>query len=159
MAIHLAFFKLLDRKPVDQTHISQALSTALANILAIVVEIALIGGISVSSDQSLWRLFRRKSLKAGIIDKLATLATSPWNLVRWNLIAAAPLQWLLGLCCILVPIAVVFPPGALTVEFRNNVLHKEMKVPTIDLSNFGNGSLVDFSNHAVFTLNGDLTYM
>lgn len=144
---------------MDQTHISQALSTALANILAIVVEIALVSGISVSSDQSLWRLFRQKPLHAGTIDKLVTLTTSPWNLVRWRLIADAPLQWLLGLCCILVPIAVVFPPGALTVEYRDNVLHNETQVPTMDLSNFGNGSLIDFSNHAIFLPNGDLSYM
>ncbi|KXH50216.1 hypothetical protein CSIM01_07440 [Colletotrichum simmondsii] len=82
MATHMAFFILLNGQPVATSGFSQNLQAALANFLAIAVEICLLSGIAVAYDQTLWRLLRRKALRAYAIDKLVTLVLSPWNLFR-----------------------------------------------------------------------------
>ena len=151
MAIHLGFFLLLDGVPVQQAAVSQAVQIALANILALGVEMALLAGISVAYDQCLWRKFRLKPLKAVVIDKLLTLMTSPWNLFRLPLLRHAPLEWLLAWCCVLIPIAAVFPPGTLNVEFREGVLQTNARIPTLDLSDFGDGSQSEFWRRTLFT--------
>lgn len=62
MGVHLGFFLTLDGRPVERSGIfrSQSLQSALANFLAIAVEICLLSGIGVAYDQYLWRLFRKR---------------------------------------------------------------------------------------------------
>ena len=156
MSIHLVFFRVLDGRPTDTTIVSQGLQTAIANILAIVVEMSLLSGIAVAYNQSIWRLFRRKHLKAATIDKLMTLSAEPWNLVRNGLYKKAPLEWLLACSSVLVPIAAIFPPGALNVVFRNDAVSVTQSVPSLNISDWGDGTRKDFARLAVFTTNGDL---
>ncbi|RYN95413.1 hypothetical protein AA0119_g8739 [Alternaria tenuissima] len=155
MGIHLSFYLALDKVPVSQAVITEPLQAAFGNILAILVEISLLSGISVAYDQALWRLFRRKPLKAFIIDKLATLVFSPWNLFRKDIIVSAPLEWFLSLLCFLIAIAAVFPPGALTVKSEPFVLPEMQHIPTMNISYWGDGSLDDFANHALFMITAD----
>ena len=155
MGIHLGFYLSLNRVPLSQAFIGEPLQAALGNILAIFIEISLLSGVAVAYDQTLWRLFRHKAIKSAIIDKLATLAASPWNLFRINLFITAPTQWILGASCFLIAIAAVFPPGALTVEFRDHILPVLDRVPTLNISDWGNGSLTSFSSHALFLVTGD----
>ncbi|KAF6831402.1 hypothetical protein CMUS01_07361 [Colletotrichum musicola] len=161
MGAHLGFFLALHDRPVERSGIfrSQSLQSALANFLAIAVEICLLSGIGVAYDQYLWGLFRKKALRAITIDKLVRLVSSPWNLVLADVISGAPGPWLIALVCLLVPIAVVFPPGALTVEFREGVLSIDLdNVPTMNLSDWGNGTIPDFSMHAFFETGPELEF-
>lgn len=159
MSVHLGFFLALDGQTVKLSRISQSLQSALANFLAIAVEICLLSGISVAYDQYLWRLFRRKSLRAVTIDKLIRLVSSPWNLVLADIVSGAPGPWLIALICLIIPVAVVFPPGALTVEFLEGVLPVGLNnVPTINLSDWGNGTVPDFSQHAFFQTGPELEF-
>lgn len=155
MGIRLGFYLCLNQVPVSQAGITEPLQAAFGNILAILVEVSLLSGISVAYDQALWRLFRRKPLKAFIIDKLATLVSSPWNLFRKDIIVSAPLEWSLSLLCFLIAIAAVFPPGALTVKSKPDILPETQWVPTLEISNWGNGSLDDFADHALFMITAD----
>src|SRR6202012_3507822 len=109
MGIHLGFFHYLHDTPVNET-ISQGLQSAFANLLAFVIGTALSSVIAVAYDQTIWRLFSSKFLMAKIIDKLVTLTSNPWNILRLELLREAPWQWTLVWCCILVPIACNFPP-------------------------------------------------
>ncbi|KAK6213516.1 hypothetical protein QIS74_09518 [Colletotrichum tabaci] len=157
MIIHLVFFFSLHGKPVESSFVGQSLQSAIANFLAIAVEICLLSGLGVAYDQLLWRLFRKKALPAVTIDKLIRLATSPWNLPRPGIFLAAPEPWLVASLCLLVPLAIVFPPGALTVEYREAVqpvtLHD---VPTMNISDWGNGTAHDLYHHALFEIPGEL---
>jgi hypothetical protein len=155
MGVHLGFYLSLHQKPLSRAVVSQPLQSALGNILAIFVEISLLSGITIAYNQSLWRLFRRKVLKAVVIDKLAMLVTSPWNLFRKDLITIAPKEWALGVSCFLIVIAAVFPPGALEVEFKDYVLPLLKPVPTLNISDWGDGSLPSFANRAFFMINTD----
>lgn len=161
MGLHLLMFKILDGKPVED-YISQALSTAFANILAIFVEVSLLGGIGVAYSQILWRLFRQKYLQVKTIDMLVTLVATPWNVFNPHLVLQVRelwLTWLVGLLCALIPIAAVFPPGALTVQFDNAAPLLMSNVATMNLSDYGNGTHRDFVEHALFEMNGDLSFM
>ncbi|KAF6817468.1 hypothetical protein CSOJ01_02390 [Colletotrichum sojae] len=161
MGVHLGFFLALDGRPVQRSGFfrSQGLQSALANFLAIAVEICLLSGIGVAYDQYLWRVFRQKALRAITIDKLIRLVSSPWNLVVVDTASSAPGPWLIAFVCLLIPIAVVFPPGALTVEFLEGVLPVELNnVPTINLSDWGNGTLPDFTRHALFETGAEMEF-
>ncbi|CAN9264935.1 unnamed protein product [Alternaria alternata] len=155
MGIHLGFYLALNKVPVSQAVITEPLQAAFGNILAILVEISLLSGISVAYDQALWSLFRRKLLKAFIIDRLATLVFSPWNLFRKDMIVSAPLEWFLSLLCFLIAIAAVFPPGALTVKSEPFSLPEMQQIPTMNISYWGDGSLYDFASHALFMITAD----
>lgn len=157
MSVHLAFFLLLHDRPVATSGFTQSLQAALANFLAIAVEICLLSGIGVAYDQVLWRLFRHKHLKAIAIDKLITLVTSPWNLLRPGLLFSASGPWIIAFMCFLLPVAVVFPPGAITVEFQESVLPVTLlNVPTMNISNWGNGTARDFFRHSFLEMDVDL---
>jgi hypothetical protein len=156
MGIHLGFFCYLHDKPVNKT-ISQSLQSAIANLLAFVIGTALMSVIAVAYDQTIWRLFSSKFLKAKIIDQLVTLTSNPWNILHLELLREAPWQWTLVWCCIFVPIACNFPPGALTVI--NGQYQVDQRVPTLNVSITGNGTFTDLSRHALFDTTVGLNYL
>lgn len=158
MGLHLFFFIYLNEKPVNAS-INQELQAAIANILAIFVETFLLGGVGIAYDQIIWRVFRKKTLKADLIDRLVTFAASPWDLIRPTVLVRVPGIWFIGLLCALVPIAAVFPPGALTVEFDDVVARTLDKVPTMNVSDYGDGSIQSFIQHSLYEMNADLDSM
>ncbi|KAF4445367.1 hypothetical protein F53441_10916 [Fusarium austroafricanum] len=163
VGLHFWFFTALDEEPVQKT-INQGLSTALANILAIFVEVSLLGGLGVAYDQILRNFLRQKSLKHGLDDKLERLSldSSPWNLFRRSVflqIFRIKRLWLVGFLCAGIPFAAVFPPGALTVNFKNTVPVTLHDVPTMNISDYGNGTHQQFVEKSFFEMNGDLSYM
>ncbi|KAF5646972.1 uncharacterized protein FTJAE_1803 [Fusarium tjaetaba] len=160
IGIHAAFFAVLNNRPVNTT-IGQGLSTALANILAIFVEVSLLGGLGLAYNQILARFLGQKSFYSQD-TKLHTLASSPWNLFRPRVLAHIlhiKRLWLVGFLCAGIPFAAVFPPGALTVKFENSVPLTMNAVPTINISDYGNGTYQDFVEKSFFEMNADLSYM
>jgi hypothetical protein len=67
--------------------------------------------------------------------------------------------WLVGFLCAGIPFAAVFPPGALIVKFENSVNTTMSGVATMNISDYGNGTLQDFVKKSLFEMNGDLSYM
>ncbi|CAG7562060.1 unnamed protein product [Fusarium equiseti] len=145
MAIHFFIFNWQNGKPVDET-IPQNLSTALANILAIMAEIAILGALGVAYEQIL-HTFSQKRPVIGLEDILRTLNSSPWNLMRPKVIVwiiKVRELWLVSLLCAGIPFAIVFPPGALTIGFENAVSRTLYHVPTMNISDYGNGTFQAF---------------
>jgi hypothetical protein len=160
MGMHAAFFAVLDNNPINTT-IGQGLSTALANILAIFVEISLLGGLGVAYNQILGSFVGQRSCNCPN-SKLDALASSPWNLFRPSVLSHIlhiKRLWLVGLLCAGIPFAAVFPPGALTVKFENSVPTTVNSVPTMNISDYGNGTYQDFVDKSLFEMNADLSYM
>lgn len=155
MGIHLGFFRYLHDKPVNET-ISQGLQSAIANLLAFVIGTALSSVIAVAYNQTIWHLFSSKFLKAKIIDKLVTLTSNPWNILRLELLREAPWQWTLVWCCIFVPIACNFPPGALTIV--DGQYKVDRRVPTLNVSITGNGTFTDLRRYTLFNTAVGLNY-
>lgn len=158
MAGHREFFVRLDGKAVEKT-INQALQTTIANIFAIFVEMSLLGGIGIAYNQILWTRFRQTAMRAAVIDNLITLVASPWNVLRVTNLPRAPLAWMVAVLAALTPFAAMFPPGALEVEFTNAVPLTMQNVPTMNISDYGNGTYQQFVEHSLFEMNGDLSFM
>lgn len=78
-----------------------------------------------------------------------TLTSNPWYAVRLKLVKKAPWQWLLAWCCILLPIACNFPPGAMTIV---EAAEREVRTlaETVDVSMIGKGSFTDWHRHSLF---------
>ncbi|KAF6835527.1 hypothetical protein CPLU01_04203 [Colletotrichum plurivorum] len=117
----------------------------------------LLSGITLAYEQYLWCTLQKRTLHTTAIDKLLRLVSTPWNLVLPHLLMGAPGPWIVGLICFSVPLAVVFPPGAMTVEFREGVMPVLLHdVPTVNLSHWGNGELADMHRLAFWVPSKDL---
>ncbi|KAF6792684.1 hypothetical protein CSOJ01_14090, partial [Colletotrichum sojae] len=93
-----------------------------------------------------------RTLGAITIDKLLKLVSTPWNLVLPRLLMGAPGPWIVGFVCFSVPLAVVFPPGAMTLEFREGVMPVLLPgVPTVNINDWGNGELADIHRFALWS--------
>ena len=145
MALHFTIFTWQNGKPVQET-IPQNLSTALANFLAIVAEISLLGGLGVAYARILRTVWQKRPV-LGLEEVLRTLNSSPWNLVRPRVIVwivKIRELWLVSLLCAGIPFAIVFPPGALTVGSENALSRTLYDVPTMNISDYGNGTFQSF---------------
>lgn len=158
MAGHLVFFIRLDGQPVETSGVRQSISSALANFLALLAEMFLSAGIAVAYDNLAKRSLDRKALPARTADTLLGLPDSPWNLFRLSMLRhAGPVKWLIGLMCFLIPVAAMFPPGALTVEFRNSVRPTVLRdVPTMNISDIGDLTHRSYMDHMLYTSAADL---
>ncbi|KAI8648047.1 hypothetical protein NCS56_01536200 [Fusarium sp. Ph1] len=157
---HLAFFLWLDEKPVKQT-LSQGRQSAAANIFAVFVDISLIGGLGVAYNQILWRLLRQKAFPARVIDKLVHLPGSPWEFISCSMLRQLvhiKRVLIIALLCVGIPFALVFPPGAVSAEFQNQLKETLHNVKTMNISDYGNGTVQQFVEHSLFEVNGDLNY-
>lgn len=146
-------FVQLDGQPVATSGISQSIAGALANFLALIAEIFLVTGICIAFNQIVWRSLRgHDTLSVGTIDTLLGLPGAPWDLVRPSMLRhAGPVKWLIGLSCILIPIAAMFPAGALTVEFENSVRPTVLRdVATMNISDIGDLSYRSFISRLLF---------
>ncbi|CRK16204.1 hypothetical protein BN1723_010888 [Verticillium longisporum] len=160
MGAHLSLFQYLDGTPVRSTRLTQSIENAMASFMALVAELLLVSGVSIAYTQLLWRFFRQKTLSAFVIDKLVSLPDSPWDLARPRVIISAIGPWLAALVCVLMPLAGMFPPGCLTVEFRNSIVPVTLSaVPTLNISYWGPGNYRGFVDHALFDLNADLDFI
>ncbi|KAJ4012392.1 hypothetical protein NW752_008067 [Fusarium irregulare] len=160
MAIHLTIFTWQNGKPVHEI-IPQNLSTALANILAILAEISLLGGLGIAYEQILRTVWKRRPV-FGLEETLRSLNSNPWNLVRPKVIVSIIKireLWLVSLLCAGIPFAIVFPPGALTVEFENAVSTTLRNVPTMNISDYGNGTPKSFVEKSLFEMDGSFSYL
>lgn len=160
MAAHLALILHLNNRAVANTRIPQSIATALGNFLALIAELMLMSGLAVAYEQILWRQFQQKSLAAFVRETLVGLPGAPWHLIKLQVIRNAWLPWLISLGCIMMPLAGMFPPGTLTIEFRNSVVPStHPHVPTMNISDWGFGDFNALMEHSLFDMDADLNWL
>lgn len=135
-ASHLFFYHYLDGKPVHET-ISQNRQTFTSNILAVAFELFILNAIRYAYTQQSWSLYRRKVLKASIIDTLFSLPENPLGVFSVKLIRKAPIEWLIGLICAMMPIVITFPPSAIEVSPLEVSRVVDMELPWFNISHYG----------------------
>ncbi|RSL54684.1 hypothetical protein CEP54_009758 [Fusarium duplospermum] len=159
---HFGFFQYLDGKPSEKT-IRQNFQAPLANIFAVFVDIWLLAGLGVVYNQILWRLLRKKPFQAQVIDKLVHLHASPWEMGH-STIRHRHQLWALktviiaALACASIPFWLIFPPGGVETKFLNKSETTYKDVKTMNISDYGNGTIQQFVEHSLFEMNGDLNY-
>ncbi|CAM1501657.1 Fc.00g036410.m01.CDS01 [Cosmosporella sp. VM-42] len=149
--VHLAIFLKLDGRLIDtegllsQTYLA-ALSTLLVNIFGTSLGISL----GVALTQYLWHLFRTNPMTVATVESLFGIRGSPLFLLRWTSWVAAPVIYSMASVILLLSIAKVFPPGALTIVPRDALFNVSMStVPTFQPDYVGNGSRDGALAHAI----------
>lgn len=154
---HLAFFNWLDGKPAR----NQGLQSAFSNIFAVFVDITLLGGLGHACNQILWRLLNTKKIPIQLTKTLVDLSDSPWDLWRFKVLRSIchiKRVWFVSLVCAMIPFALIFPPGGMTIEFENQLKTKLHNVKTMNISDIGIGTIRSFVEHSLFQMHADLVY-
>ncbi|KAL3257833.1 hypothetical protein ABHI18_006503 [Aspergillus niger] len=138
-SMHLGLFHWLDQREVDKT-IKQPYVTALSVVFVNVFRTFLAAALGMSFIQMLWKDLRARPMRIGDIDSFLSVLTNPLYLGNVKLLAVAPIPFVCALICWCIPIAMIFPAGALTVESKSLHILKNQSVPTFDPAFMGNGT-------------------
>ncbi|KAF9895119.1 hypothetical protein FE257_000021 [Aspergillus nanangensis] len=137
--IHLGIFYWLNEQDVDKK-INQAYVTALSFVLVNAFRLCLASAVGIAFAQLLWKDLRVRAMRIDDIDSLSSILSNPLYLGSARLLFQSPLPFLCALFCWCIPIAMIFPPGSMTVEPRTRMVKANATVPSFDPSFFGNGT-------------------
>lgn len=153
--VHYIFFDFLNTREVDSILLPQSWVSPISTALGRVFSLSL--GISLGTAYvQLWHRLRRSPTKIGIIDKLFSMQSNPSKLFSLSVIRTSPLLWRFAVFLPLIPIATIFPPGAITVVSVAKVDRFSSTVPTYDFYYRGNNdSYQNFANNALFLMGSD----
>ncbi|KAI9844278.1 MAG: hypothetical protein M1837_005688 [Sclerophora amabilis] len=84
-------------------------------------------------------------MTASTIDSLFSVLENPLLLRKFMIVRSAPILALFTILCWLIPLAALFPPGALTVASESRTSSSLGMVPTFDPSYVGDGSHKDMA--------------
>ena len=107
--------------------------------------------------QHLWRVLRTTSVKVSDLDLLYGLRENFFLFAHTSPMRTAPPLVFLALVGWLVPVAVLYPPGALIVVPTPVTEIVNTSVPTFNASYVGDGSLSEIEGNALALLQGDET--
>ncbi|PCH05811.1 Hypothetical protein PENO1_017430 [Penicillium occitanis (nom. inval.)] len=136
---HLGFFRWLDEQQVDEYGFSQPFVTGVSYFLVNGFRLFLAAALGISFVQIVWKLLRVQPIQLGDLDNLLSVLSNPLQLGRVNLFWRAPVPFLCAIVFWCLPIAMVFPPGALTVETWTVLSESGNTVSTLDLAFAGYG--------------------
>lgn len=113
--------------------------------------------MAVAFAQHLWRVLRTTSVKVSDLDLLYGIRENFFLFAHAGPIRTAPLLVILALAGWLVPVAVLYPPGALIVVPTPVTQIINTSVPTFNASYVGDGSLSGIGDNAIALIQGDET--
>jgi hypothetical protein len=109
---HHLFYQHLDGKAVKG---SQRWTNRFATAIAFAFKTSLTVSVSLAFQEALWAAVRQRFFKIGSLDKLFTVQSNPLSFFCWEGIIHGFMPLILAGIAWIVPIAVIFTPGALTV--------------------------------------------
>lgn len=120
--------------PFDQPFV-----TGLSYFFVNGFRLLLAASLGISFVQMVWKLLRSRPIQLGDLDHLLSVLSNPLQLGRVSLFWKAPIPFLCAIVFWCLPIAMVFPPGALTIETRTISTVSENTVSTLNPT-FGYGT-------------------
>ncbi|KAM5527875.1 hypothetical protein FOXYSP1_19749 [Fusarium oxysporum f. sp. phaseoli] len=151
---HYFFFRYLNEREADISSQSWVSNISIAFVR--VFSISLGSTLGIAYTQLLWRRLRGTPLKVSTIDSLFQISSNPLKLLDTSGITKAPILWLTAAFLPCVPIATIFPPGALIIYQPAITANSSMSVPWYDFDYRGNdSSYQSLAAHALFTLGSD----
>jgi hypothetical protein len=117
---HYVLFSQLNHQIADGdlAPIRQSYVTASSLVLATLFRAALLGGVGICFAQMLWRLLRDQSFRVSTIENLFQMRSNPLKLASNQVMRKGTLLFLVAVYMWMDPVAVTFPPGALTISTR-----------------------------------------
>ena len=166
--VHFFFFYNLDGTLVHGAYLRQSWNTALSFLLVTLARAAMVGSVGLCFAQYLWDILRRKTLGISEIEQMFTMRQNLISLAAPRVVWKAPVLCLMAGYVWLIGIAMIYPPGALTVKldihpktelFNMSVLQPKLSsnFDPLDFVNFGiSGSRIEIfnSSHAAFMYAG-----
>lgn len=150
--MHLGLFHWLDQREVEKT-IKQPYVTALSVVFVNGFRTFLAAALGMSFIQMLWKDLRARPMRIGDIDAFLSVLTNPLYLGNVQLLTVAPIPFICALICWCIPIAMIFPAGALTVESKSFHTLANQSVPTFDPAFIGNGTFAGMMTEALWQPN------
>jgi hypothetical protein len=93
--------------------ISQSYATAVSLLLVTLFKASLLGCVGVCSAQYLWRVLRGNPIAVSTVESLFQMRHNPLELFNYRVIMTG--SFLLAAFTWIVPLAAIYPPGALTI--------------------------------------------
>lgn len=91
----------------------------------------MVAAVGLSFAQHLWRCLRQKSLAISRIEQLFCLRSNPFELTRARAAIDVPFLFAMAIFVWLIPIAVIYPPSALTVNSQPYSVTRDLNLPTL----------------------------
>ena len=129
---HILFFIHLDQRKVSDTisqNATSIISVGLVRLYGLVMTLTL----TTALVQLVWRYFRQNSATVETVDSLYRLCVHFLTLSLPHAVRNTPAITLIAVCIAGIPIAMVFPPSALTVQLRPVIGSQVIDVPVFDL--------------------------
>lgn len=133
---HYIFFDQLHGSIANSeiARISQSYATAISLLLVTLFRASLLGCVGVCSAQYLWRVLRGKPIAVSTVESLFQMRHNPLELFNHRVILTG--SFLLAAFTWIVPLAAIYPPGAMTITatpftgtYRTRMSLPELVIP------------------------------
>lgn len=156
-ATHYVIFAYLDGRvigsghepsPPDSTSVPQSYVTTTSLILVTGFRAALVASVGIAYTQYLWKNLRSRFLSVGYIEELFQIRSNPFRLLNYALLRLTPTLLVVATFSWLVPIAMIYPPGALVVGLDTRNVAESFNVSvfrpnnTYSLDTFNHGGFL-----------------
>jgi hypothetical protein len=121
-----------DRLSLPTTSISQSYATTISLLLVTAFRAALVGSIGICYTQQLWVTFRSKVLRVSLIEDLFQIQSNALRLANYALFAHTPFLVVIIGFSWLIPVAMIYPPGALVIRVEPATFNTRFNVSTFD---------------------------
>ncbi|ORY14544.1 hypothetical protein BCR34DRAFT_227937 [Clohesyomyces aquaticus] len=147
---HLFFFRYLDGRRIDiDTSVPQSWIAPISFLLASVFRAALCACLGIAFYQHCWRVLSDSTLTVRAIDRLYVIQQNLLALPHFENARASPTLFLLTCLTWLVPLAILFPSGAIVVTGKLFETSSDIRLPIFNPADIGNGSLSDALRHSL----------
>jgi hypothetical protein len=116
----------------DSMRIRQSYVTSISLLLVTIFKSTLLGSVGLSFAQHLWNILRQRAVPVSVIDTMFSMRSNPFELLNFRTIRPAPVLFFTAVYMWLVPLAVIYPPGALTVTSQLHQFIETVEVPTFN---------------------------
>lgn len=137
---HLCLFMYLHRRiavergeklPFKTTSLPQSYVTTLSLLLVTIFRAALVASIGICYAQYLWMVLRLQVLEVRVIEELFQIRANALRLFNPTLIRSTPTLLLVAIISWLIPVATIYPPGAMVVDLEIRQTPKVFNVSVI----------------------------
>lgn len=120
-----------DKLPFRTTTLPQSYVTTLSLLLVTMFRAALVASIGICYAQYLWMVLRRQILEVKLIEELFQIRANALRLFNPTLLRYAPTLFLIAMISWLIPVATIYPPGAMVVELEARQISQQFNVSLI----------------------------
>lgn len=114
---------------ISTTSIPQSYITTISLLIVTTFRATLVASIGVSYVQYMWMMLRRQLFEVQIIEELFQIRANVFRLLNKKLVRNAPSLVLVATISWLIPLATIYPPGALILSLESRQVPGVDKIP------------------------------